>query len=99
MLSKPASMSTAWLPIQYLGNAVLKCVLCKTCCRSNRSSLTIYAIVFYAGVSPALEVQKSVIVLHFTNVLTVHQKNLNQIFIINGVLSDRYECYSKDVVA
>ena len=41
----------------------------------------------------------SVIVLHFTNVLTVHQKNLNQIFIFNGVLSDRYECYSKDVVA
>ena len=40
-----------------------------------------------------------VIVLHFTNALTVHQKNLNQIFIINGVLSDRYEGYSKGVVA
>ena len=38
-------------------------------------------------------------ILHFTKFLTVHQKNLNQIFIINGVLSDRYEGYSKDVVA
>ena len=35
-------------------------------------------------------------VLHFTNFLTIHQKNLNQIFIISGVLSDRYECYSKE---
>ena len=34
--------------------------------------------------------------LHFTNFLTIHQKNLNQICIINGVLSDRYECYSKE---
>ena len=51
---------------------------------------------FYAGFSPALEVQKSVRVLHFTNFLTIHQKNLNQIFIISGVLSDRYECYSKE---
>ena len=31
----------------------------------------------------------------FTRVLTVHQQNLNQIFIINGALSDRYECCSK----
>ena len=28
--------------------------------------------------------------LHFTNCLTNHQKNLNQIFIISGVLNDRY---------
>ena len=35
-------------------------------------------------------------VLHFTNFLTVHQKNLNQIYFISGVLSDRYECYSKE---
>ena len=35
-------------------------------------------------------------VLHFTNFLTVHQKNLDQIYIINGVLSDRYERYSKE---
>ena len=35
-------------------------------------------------------------VLHFTNFLTVHQKNLDQIYIISGVLSDRYECYSKE---
>ena len=34
--------------------------------------------------------------LDFTNFLTIHQKNLNQIFIISGVLSDRYECYSKE---
>ena len=34
--------------------------------------------------------------LHFTNFLTIHQKNLNQICIISGVLSDRYECYSKE---
>ena len=34
----------------------------------------------------------------FTRVLTVHQKNLNQIFIINGALSDRYECCSKRYV-
>ena len=61
MLSKPASMSTAQLLIQYLGNTVLKCMLCKNCHRSNRLPLTIYAIVFYAGFSPALEVQKSVI--------------------------------------
>ena len=27
-------------------------------------------------------------VLHFTNFLTVHQKNLYQMYIINGVLSD-----------
>ena len=53
-------------------------------------------IVFYAGVSPALEVQKSVRVLHFTNFLTVHQKNLDKIYIISGVLSDRYERYSKE---
>ena len=46
---------------------------------------------FYAGFSPALEVQKSVIFLHFTKFLTVHQKNLNQIYIISGVLSDRYQ--------
>ena len=38
----------------------------------------------------------SVRVLHFTNFLTVHQKNLNQIYFISGVLSDRYECYSKE---
>ena len=38
-------------------------------------------------------------ILHFTKFPTVHQKNLNQISIINGVLSDRYECYSKGVVA
>ena len=38
-------------------------------------------------------------ILHFTKFLTVHQKNLNQKSIINGVLSDRYECYSKGVVA
>ena len=31
----------------------------------------------------------------FTRVLTVHQQNLNQIFNINGTLSDRYECCSK----
>ena len=37
--------------------------------------------------------------LHFTNVLTVHQKNWNQMYIINGVLSDWYEGYSKVVVA
>ena len=35
-------------------------------------------------------------VLHFTNFLTVHQKNLDQIYIISGVLSDRYERYSKE---
>ena len=35
-------------------------------------------------------------VLHFTNFLTVHQKNLNQIYFISGVLSDRYERYSKE---
>ena len=38
-------------------------------------------------------------VLHFTNFLTVHQKNLNQMYIINGILSDSYEGYSKVVVA
>ena len=38
----------------------------------------------------------SVRVLHFTNFLTVQQKNLDQIYIISGVLSDRYECYSKE---
>ena len=38
----------------------------------------------------------SVRVLHFTNFLTVHQKNLDQIYIISGVLSDRYEHYSKE---
>ena len=53
-------------------------------------------IVVYAGFSPALEVQKSVRVLHFTNFLTVHQKNLDQIYIISGVLSDRYEHHSKE---
>ena len=53
-------------------------------------------IVFYAGFSPALEVQKSVRILHFTNFLTVHQKNLDQIYFISGVLSDRYEYYSKE---
>ena len=37
-----------------------------------------------------------VIFLYFTNCLTNHQKNLNQILIISGVLSDRYECYSKE---
>ena len=37
-----------------------------------------------------------VIVLHFTNFLTVHQKNLDQMYIINGVLSDKYECYSEE---
>ena len=31
-----------------------------------------------------------------SNFLTVHQKNLDQIYIISGVLSDRYECYSKE---
>ena len=35
-------------------------------------------------------------ILHFTNFLTVHQKNLDQIYIISGVLSDRYERYSKE---
>ena len=34
--------------------------------------------------------------LHFTKFLTVHQKNLDQIYIISGVLSDRYERYSKE---
>ena len=58
-------MSTIQFPIWYLGNTVLKHILCKNRHRSNRSLLTIYAIVFYAGFSPALEVQKSVIVLHF----------------------------------
>ena len=55
---KPASMSTAQLPVWYLGNTVLKHILCKNHHRSNLSSLTIYAIVFYAGFSPALGVQK-----------------------------------------
>ena len=45
-LYKPASMSTAQFPIQYLGNTVLKHVLHKNCCRSNRLLLTIYVIVF-----------------------------------------------------
>ena len=74
MLSKPASMSTTWLPNQYLGNTVLKCTLCKNHHRSNNSSLTIYVIVFCAGFSPALEVQKSVMILHFTSFLTNHNK-------------------------
>ena len=95
MLSKPASMSTGWLPVWYLGNTVLKHVLCKNHCRSNRSLLTIYAIVFYAGFSPALEVQKSVMFYTFTKFLTIHQKNLNQIYFINGVPSGKYEGYSK----
>ena len=38
MLFKPVSMSTTQLPIWYLGNTVLKCVLHKNHCRSNRSS-------------------------------------------------------------
>ena len=59
-LFKPASISTARLPIWNLGNNVLKCILCKNHHRSNRLSLTTYAIVFYACFSPALEVQKSV---------------------------------------
>ena len=46
--------------------------------------------------TPSMKVQDPVIVLHFTNFLTVHQKNLDQMYIINGVLSDRYECYSKE---
>ena len=44
---------------------------------------------------PHLQMQ-SVRVLHFTNFLTVYQKNLDQIYIINGVFSDRYERYSKE---
>ena len=47
--------------------------------------MTIQKIVSYAGFSPALEVQKSVRVLHFTNFLTVHQKNLDQIYILSVV--------------
>ena len=39
---------------------------------------------------------KNVRFLHFTNFLTIHQKNLDQIYIISGVLSDRYEHYSKE---
>ena len=39
---------------------------------------------------------QAVRVLHFTNFLTIHQKNLDQIYIISGVLSDRYERYSKE---
>ena len=31
-------------------------------------------IVFYAGISPALEIKKSVIDLHFTKVLTNHHR-------------------------
>ena len=46
ILSKPASISTNQLPIWYLGNTVLKYILHKNCHRSNRLSLTIYAIVF-----------------------------------------------------
>ena len=37
MLFKPVSMSNAQLPVQYLGNTGLKCVLCKNCHRSDRS--------------------------------------------------------------
>ena len=74
----PASMSTAQLPVWYLGNTVLKHVLHKNCCISNRSSLTIYVIVFYAGFSPALEVQTSVIFLHFIKVLTIHNRTLTR---------------------
>ena len=44
---------------------------------------------------PHLQMQ-SVRVLHFTNFLTVYQKNLDQIYIINSVFSDRYERYSKE---
>ena len=62
-LFKPASMSTVWLPVWYLGNTVLGHVLHKNHHRSNRLSLTIYVIVFYAGFSPSLEVQKSVMFL------------------------------------
>ena len=40
--------------------------------------------------------RQSVIFLHFTNFFIVHQKNLDQIYIINGALSDRYERYSKE---
>ena len=95
MLSEPASMSTIQLPIWYLGNTVLKHILHKNCHRSNRSSLTIYAIVFYTGFSPALKIQKSVMFLHFTD---SHKspKKLNQIYFINGILNDKSEGYSKE---
>ena len=71
-------MSTDWLPFGYLGNTVLNmCSLVRTVvdliCRSSE---TIYNIVFYAGVCPALEVQKSVIFLHFTKFLTIHRITL-----------------------
>ena len=84
-LSKPASMSTAQLPVWYLGNTVLKHILCKNCHRSNRSPLTIYVIVFYAGFSPALEVQKSVC---FYTLLMFSQftKEFEPDIIINGIL-------------
>ena len=46
--------------------------------------------------SPPRNGNDTVRFLHFTNFLTVHQKNLDQMYIINGVLCDRYECYSKE---
>ena len=99
MLSKPASMSTAQLPIWYLGNTVLKHVLHKNCHRSNRSSLTIYVIVFYAGFSLALEVQKSVMFYTFTKFLTIHQRTGIRYILLIVFLVTGMRVIVKDVVA
>ena len=68
-------MSTNWLPFWYLGNTVLNtCSLTRTIVDlidCHRQSIRLF---FYAGVSPALDVQKSVMILHFTKFLTVHQR-------------------------
>ena len=72
-------------------------------CRSNRSLETIYKIVFYAGVSPALKVQKSVMFLHSINVLTNHNRTLTRYIWYQGcskmtgvmVYDKEYSCLSK----
>ena len=51
---------------------------------------------FYAGFSPALEVQKNVNFLHFIKVLTIHKRTLTRYIISKVFLYDRSGCYDKE---
>ena len=81
-----------WLPlsctIQYLGNTVLTTFFIRNFVDLIDHHWQSMQLFFYAGFSPALGVQKSVMILHFTNFLTNHKRTLTRYILSEVFLND-----------
>ena len=64
--------------------------------QAKRDLMAAHDAIIANHIQQMFHTNKNVRFLHLTNFLTIHQKNLDQIYIISGVLSDRYERYSKE---